>query len=375
MKSTIHLSRRLLAGLFPVLALGLLLFSPNLAREGASRGLLLWYQVILPTLAPFMICTQAVVALGGVELLMAPVRPFFNSLFGLSPSGSYVLLCGLLCGCPLGAKLCADFKRRGTISAREAKVLLAICNHPSPMFLLGYVRSQLPVPVSPVLLLTCLYLPVLPLSVLARKIYGYETSGPARAVDGYQKAKDNTYIASNDSQRSESSARKMPDNRHKIRIHAQEAANRGQKSPTPRPSFDTILLSTCETLVLIGGYLMLFSILAVWIGQLTFLPPRFQAVLAGLTEITSGVSHICRVFPLSDGPGMAAHPVLEILRHDPLPAVIATVALGGFSGLAQTKSVMKNAGLSVRHYLGWKILHATLSCVILGVLRMPLLLP
>lgn len=44
----------------PILFLILLLSFPALAVEGAANGLLLWFNVILPTLAPFIICTQAI---------------------------------------------------------------------------------------------------------------------------------------------------------------------------------------------------------------------------------------------------------------------------------------------------------------------------
>lgn len=40
----------------------LLLFFPTLSVQGASQGLLLWYQIVVPTLAPFMVVTQLVQA-------------------------------------------------------------------------------------------------------------------------------------------------------------------------------------------------------------------------------------------------------------------------------------------------------------------------
>lgn len=152
----------LLSRLLPVVLLGLLLAFPALSVAGAQSGLLLWFNVVLPTLSPFIICTQMVIALDAVELLIRPFYPAIRALFGLSPKGSYVLLCGLLCGYPLGARLCSQYLEGGSITKAEADYLLAICNHPSPMFLLGYVCSQIPFVVSPLLLMTCLYLPVLP---------------------------------------------------------------------------------------------------------------------------------------------------------------------------------------------------------------------
>lgn len=303
----------------PVVLLVLLLKFPVWSVQGAAGGLLLWFNVVLPTLSPFIICTQAIVALDGVKLLMLPFYPVLHRLFGLSVSGAYVLFCGMLCGYPLGARLCADFKERGAITGEEADYLFAICNHPSPMFLLGYVKGQIPFSVSPVILFTCLYLPILPLSLLAKKIYHpYVNSADTDADGSEREAKGHPTAA----------------------------------EPQP-PSLEDIIHSTCETMVLIGGYIMLFSILAAWLEHLVILPLPLRILLTGAAEITTGVNQICAGLPGSQV----------------LPAVIAAVAFGGFSGVFQTKSVTKNAGLSIRHYILWKAAHACLSLWSLTVLQ------
>lgn len=310
--------------IFPIVLLGLLLLFPALSIEGAAGGIRLWFQVVLPTLAPFIICTQMVVALGGVDLLVRPFRRLSRLLFGLSEPGTYVLICGLLCGYPLGAKLCGDFLISGKIDRTEAEYLLSICNHPSPMFLLGFVLNQLPVPIPPGHLLACMYLPVIPVSFLSRRFYAVRRQNIHRPV-----------------------------------MAALSIA--GEPADAARPgdsiSLEEVLLSTCETMVIIGGYIMIFSILAVWIKQLTGFPLAVKALLAGIAEITTGISQICRILP--DGRA--------------LPMVIAVAAFGGLSGIFQTRSVIKKAGLSIRHYISWKIIHTCFSCFVFILLT--LLLP
>lgn len=294
--------------MLPIALLCLLLAFPALSVEGAASGLLLWFNIVLPTLSPFIICTQMVVALGGVELLTQPFYPAVHTLFGLSRPGTYVLLCGLLCGYPLGAKLCGEFLIRGEITHAEAQYLLSICNHPSPMFLLGFVGASLQHAVSPAFLLACLYLPVIPVSILSRRFYDLNGQTHDQALTACHLLKP--------------------------------------------PTLEDVLLSTAETMVIIGGYIMLFSILAVWIRQIPFLPPVFTACLTGIAEITTGVDQICATMP----PAAAALPV------------IATVAFGGCSGIFQTRSVIKNAGLSIRHYLLWKIIHTVCTCLVFSLL-------
>lgn len=321
--------------MIPILLLILLFAMPAVSIQGASNGLLLWFHIVLPTLAPFMICTQLITMFGGIKLFMRPCAPFFRHIFHLSSAGGYVLLCGLLCGYPIGAKLCAEFCRQGLISEQEGKYLLSICNHPSPMFLLGYVKNQLPTDTPDLLILLCMYLPILPISFAAKKVY---------------------------------------------HIHRPSAKNLSPKS-AHKMSLDEILMSVCDTLVLIGGYIMLFSILSAWIREIPIFSVKTKALLSGIAEITTGVHQICscKAFSL------------------PLLPVIASVSFGGLSGIFQTRSVLsrtsaessnesdntykackrqlpsdtwvtKNAGLSIRHYLFWKLLHMICSCFTLVLL-------
>ena len=73
----------------PIVLLGLVLAFPSLSVQGASEGLLLWYQTVLPALAPFLILTQLLTVSGGAELLVKPVYPLFHRLFHVSVSGAF----------------------------------------------------------------------------------------------------------------------------------------------------------------------------------------------------------------------------------------------------------------------------------------------
>ena len=288
---------------FPALAvvvLLLLLTHPLLSFEGASHGLLLWYQTVLPTLLPFMICSNVIVSLGGIRLLTAPVRPLLKNMLCLSDAGSYVLISGLLCGYPMGAKTCSEFVEQGRITPSEGRYLLSVSNHPSPMFLLGYVASALSPSVPTSMILTALYVPILPIAFLSQAVYG---------------------------------------------IH--EPCVSGPPKDKKAPSFDQSMMASFEVMVKIGGYIMLFSILAQWIQTLPLLSLSSRALLTGMAEITTGIHSLCTSLPAA---------------HTALPVICAT-AFGGLSGIFQTKSVIKDSGLSICHYIGWKALHTCFSCL------------
>lgn len=284
--------------LLSVAALLLLLLSPSIAFYGARNGLVLWGSVIIPTLLPFMICSNVIVALNAIHILIFPVKWLLHRFFCLSDAGSYTLVSGLLCGYPMGARTCSDFLDQNRISEKEGNYLLAICNHPSPMFLLGYAALKLPDAVPAWILLASLYLPILPISWASRNFYGIKEPASSLPV---------------------------------------------KKVITQ--SFDDSLMDSCEVMVKIGGYIMLFSILAQYIANLPIHAPLQKAVMLGFVEITTGMKFISETFSGSLGGFWIA----------------AAAAFGGLSGIFQTKSVIKNAGLSIRHYIAWKTIHSILA--------------
>ncbi len=299
-------------GILSVLALIVLLLSPGLALEGAKRGLLLWANVMVPALLPFMVCVGAVAALGGIPLIVRPFLPILTGLLGLSPQGSFVLISGLLCGYPMGAKLSGDFLKEGRIRLPEGRLLLAVSNHPSPMFLLGFVLPKISAFLPLHLLLLCLYLPLLPMIALAGHVYHVPKARLSQSP----------------------------------LLPLSQARETASQTPDPDKafSFDDHLMSSLETMERIGGYIMLFSILSLYLSSLP-LPPRLLSCLLGITEITTGIEAISL---RETGAFMAL-------------LILASTAFGGISGLFQTKSVLKNAGLSIRHYIFWKLLHCGLS--------------
>lgn len=295
-----------------LLLLFLMLVNPDCVTDGAKSGLLLWYSSVVPALFPFMVISALVTSGGGTDALMKPASLLLAPLFGLSPSGCCVLLLGLFCGYPMGAKTCADFLKAKRISMAETRLLMAISNHPSPMFLFGYAYALLKPQTAAWPVLAAVYLPILPIGLLARVLYRPKKAGNLLP----------------------------PDNEKHAPVSSDEA-----------------ILSSVTVLCKIGGYLMLFSVLIAFLEETSVLPESLKIVLAACLEMTTGVRQ-CAVklpFPLSGA------------------AVCAALTFGGFSGLFQTRSVLgeasgqgvsldeKKTGLRIRSYFLWKLLHALMS--------------
>ena len=147
-----------------------MIFHAGLVTKGAAAGLLLWYSAVVPALFPFMVLSSILSASGGISWLMQPFTVVFR-FCGLSADGWYVLLTGLLCGCPMGAKTCADFLAERRLSSSEAKFLFALCNHPSPMFLAGFVYPMFAAQLPLLCFVFAIYMPLLLLAIPAHFIY------------------------------------------------------------------------------------------------------------------------------------------------------------------------------------------------------------
>jgi hypothetical protein len=305
--------------LFPFImaaVMGLLLFYPSLSLKGAETGLLLWFHTVLPTLLPFMLCSSAIVAFGAVPSLTRPLSPLFSCL-SFSENGSYALMAGILCGYPMGPKTTADFLAEGKISEEEGRYLLAVSAWPSPMFLAGYLAVRLPSSIPFPRVLFCIYLPAFLIASLARAVYRVPKlknwkQSQTRAV----KTSEQLYAS----------------------------------------SFDEILMDCLEIMAKIGGYLMIFSIFAEFVTA--FLPKEFflRPYLLGLIEMTTGIREMTS----------SGHPALVTGV-----GMMGAAVFGGLSGIFQVSAVIqKNAGLSIRHYVLWKLIHLLFSTALFILLSL-----
>ena len=128
---------------FYICLLFFLLFHPKEALTGVKNGLGLWLNIMIPTLLPFLILTGALLKTGNVRKLLKPSAFFWKTFFGLSPAGAYVLILGLLCGYPMGAKLAHDLYIDQQISRREGEYLLTFSCNASPAFIISYLSGIL----------------------------------------------------------------------------------------------------------------------------------------------------------------------------------------------------------------------------------------
>ncbi|WP_187820309.1 nucleoside recognition domain-containing protein [Pasteuria penetrans] len=119
----------------------LLLSHPEPAIQGSLHGMRLWWQVIMPSLLPFIVVAEILFHSGIIENLGRWVTPIFRPLLGIPGSGSLVLLLGWMSGNPTGALLAARLRREGWVTQSEGeRILVASCTS-GPLFLCGAVAA------------------------------------------------------------------------------------------------------------------------------------------------------------------------------------------------------------------------------------------
>lgn len=110
----------------------LFILQPGIAHDGAEAGAHLFVHALLPYLLPYIILTQ--------WLLKVPIEnPTKKSWKRYMKA--YIL--GSFGGFPVGAVTVTEMVKNGELSRRESGYLLAACHAPGPMFILGFVGTEL----------------------------------------------------------------------------------------------------------------------------------------------------------------------------------------------------------------------------------------
>ncbi len=116
-----------------------LLFQPSLSISAAKIGLLLWFNTVLPSLLPFIIAANILMASGSVYFFERLFEPIMKPLFNVPGCCAFPWIIGLISGYPMGAKIAAELYENKQITEIELQRLLSFCNNSGPFFIIGAV--------------------------------------------------------------------------------------------------------------------------------------------------------------------------------------------------------------------------------------------
>ena len=131
--------KKILIYVFAVGAVILLVKNAPNAIVYASDALNICFEMIVPSLFPFFICSGILIYSGFCEILAKAFQFCMYPLFRISPAGSSAFILGIVSGYPLGAITAGELYANSYLSKTEAERLLAFCNNSGPLFILGSV--------------------------------------------------------------------------------------------------------------------------------------------------------------------------------------------------------------------------------------------
>lgn len=131
--------KKLFIYIFAIGAVILLVRDASRAISYASDALGICFEMIVPTLFPFFICSGILIYSGFCELLAKAFQFCMYPLFRINPVGSSAFILGIISGYPLGAVTAGELYANNYLSKTEAERLLAFCNNSGPLFILGSV--------------------------------------------------------------------------------------------------------------------------------------------------------------------------------------------------------------------------------------------
>lgn len=319
---------------------------PEQAFAASLKGLKIWWDVVFPALFPFFVVAEMMMGFGVVHFVGILLEPLMRPIFRVPGTGAFVMAVGFISGNPMGAKLTAKLRKQNLLTQIEGERLLTFTSTASPLFLFGAVAVGFFENAQVGLLLALAhYGSALLVGFCMRFYHADAASSPT-----YQKQQDFILIRA---------LRAM----HRARL--KEERSFGQL-------LGESVHSSIQTLLMIGGFIMIFSVIinliqylgilqlfAQWIAQFFAwfsLPPDLSApFFAGLVEMTIGSQ-------------MTSEMSVQIPLVYKLTIVSMIIGWSGLSIHAQILSMISRTSLRYLPYLCGKTLHAILAGLLTWVI-------
>ena len=293
---------------------------PEQAMEAMRDGIKLCGNVILPSLFPFFVLSSLVVDLGLAAYLGRALEGLMRPLFRVSGSCAAAVALGFIGGYPVGARTALQLYEQGLCSKTEAERLLAFCNNSGPAFILGVVGAGVFGDSRVGFLLYLTHALASLLVGLLFRFYG----GTGR--------------------RQSASPRPKPIQAVTVPAAFTGAVVRSLQSTLNICAFVVFFSVVLQLLSVFG----VFAALAELLALAGFEPEWAQRLVAGLLELSSGVSSLRGGTHLAGRVSMAAF----------------MLGWAGVSVHCQVLSFIGDSGLSVRTYVVGKLLHGGLSALL-----------
>lgn len=274
---------------------------------------------VLPAMFPFYVLSSIIVSSGFLTRLCAPLKHVTEKLFKLPASCGVVIILGLLCGFPIGAKITCDMKSRGEITAGEAARLSAFTNNVGPVFMASVIGSACFKSVKTGLII---WLAVAASSILSGSIICHAGSGTGK--------------------------------RRRRILGGFDAAEVPVVSKIDIPAS---ILSSMNTVLYVGAVIILFSSVTSLLSIIPSLNPLIYSLLYSFLEITGGLTGLITASGISPF----------------LIKCMLTAALASWSGCSvhmQVCGILSSGNIKLRYYFTGKFIQSLIAPVLTLVIML-----
>ncbi|MFX0559712.1 sporulation integral membrane protein YlbJ [Tepidibacillus infernus] len=333
------------------LAIAMVMF-PDTAFDASLQGLRIWWDIIFPALLPFFITSEVLLGFGVVHFMGVLLEPLMRPLFNVPGVGAFVLAMGFASGYPMGAKLTTRLREQNMITRIEGERLVSFTSTSDPLFLFGAVAVG--------------FFHDVELGVLIALIH-YSSSILLGFIMRFHERSNKERII-------------IPDrlhNQRNILVKAFKAMHRSRLNDGRKLGklLGDAVTSSIQTLLMIGGFIMVFSVILSILTQIQFTeiltkgitlfllplgiaPEMSQSIIYGFFEVTLGAKTVSEA--------STSIPMVEKL------AIVSGIAAwSGISVHAQIAAILQRTDIRYTPFLFARILHTFIAFMISFIVWKP----
>ncbi len=326
MKILVLLKKNIISVLSVLFVICLVIFSKS-NLTATLDGIKLWANSVLPSLFPFFVAVELLGNTNVVYYLSKFLDKFMRPIFNVPGVGAFPFIMGLISGYPVGAKIVSNLYLNGSCTKDEAERLLCFTNNSGPLFIMGTVG------------ISFYANSTIGLILLFTHILASITVGIILGIISRKRA-NNISVNSN-------SLSKKKD------LQVSELGE----------VLGNSIFNSIKTVLIIGGFVTIFSVI-ISILERTKILIIFSSVLSkifgfdqdlilglftGLIEFTNGLSIISKIHLKAISINIALSSFL--------------LGFGGISITLQVLSIISKSKLSIRKYVGGKLIHGIIATI------------
>lgn len=338
----------ILATTATIMAASLMVF-PKASFEASIQGLTMWWDVVFPSLLPFFIVSEFLIGFGVVSFIGSLLEPLMRPLFRVPGVGGFVWAMGLASGYPAGAKLTARLRQENKLTDIEAERLVSFTNSSNPLFIFGAIAvGFFHNPALGIVLALSHYLGNFCVGLLMR----FHNHKREKVVTKEKHNKWSLHVA--------------------LHLLHQERLKDGR--PIGKILGDAVQ-SSVSTLLMIGGFIILFSVLNQMLSLLE-ITAFLSFIITGIFSFLQlpselSVPFISGMFEITLGSKMSSQTSSATLFQQ----VVVTsfiLAFSGFSVQAQVASILAETDIRFKPFFIARLFHGVFASLFTVILWEPL---